>query len=389
MTVTLRELGLFMVLYSGLMTLFMVIVWRINRVEPGPVFWAAAALTGVIVFGTIYVQPLLGQNIIILNNLSSVLGPLLVLEGILRYRRIGGFSKRLPLQVGVLILVAVSATVNIENAPARFALHDPIMIGILLLSAWFLVRGTTGTERNLHMLTAAFFVIFAAALGYRWQAALRGMFEPGQHDNPITGILFLAAMLWALGWAFGLTLSANLRARQRLSILASRDDLTVLPNRRHLRMHLTRRLKQLGAASGSLGVVMMDINGFKPLNDKHGHTFGDQVLQHFARQLAAQLRPEDLAVRYGGDEFVVVLNDIAGPEQMEEACQRLHGALEQEIRIGDWLLDVGVSMGAAVYPVDGTDVDTLLDIADQRMYEHKASRARLSRALPAEERRRG
>ena len=153
------------------------------------------------------------------------------------------------------------------------------------------------------------------------------------------------------------------------------DPLTGLPNRRSLFTHLTRELSRAERLKSTVSLVILDIDGFKAVNDTYGHHVGDAALREVSVALRATLRPYDLSVRYAGDEFIVVLDDCG----VEAAAARLH---ELQERIGQITIEVGAgqqitlgaSAGAAVYPVDGTTYETLLAQADHRMYRNKAAR---------------
>ena len=130
---------------------------------------------------------------------------------------------------------------------------------------------------------------------------------------------------------------------------------------------------------GELAVIVLDVDGFKQINDTYGHAVGDQVLREIAHRLLNALRPYDLCVRFAGDEFVVVLGDCA-PDAAEQKRQELQRRIDEvEVRVNDALVHVGASAGAANFPHDGTTYEELLSAADRRMYSDKALRRRLSR----------
>ena len=150
------------------------------------------------------------------------------------------------------------------------------------------------------------------------------------------------------------------------------DILTDLPNRRFVETHVARELTRAQRNGSSLAVLVIDLNGFKTINDRLGHGAGDVVLKAVAHSLRRGLRPHDICGRHGGDEFVVVLSG-AGADLAERKSAELARAVESlTIDVApNEPLRVTVSVGAAVYPDDGADLDALFAAADVRMYENK------------------
>ena len=153
------------------------------------------------------------------------------------------------------------------------------------------------------------------------------------------------------------------------------DPLTGLPNRRSLFVHLSRELARAGRLKSEVALVVMDVDGFKGINDTYGHNVGDAALRAISAELQLALRPYDLCVRYAGDEFIVVLGDTsreAAEAKRQELQERL-GEIELAVRPGR-VIRLAVSAGVAVFPQDGSSYETLLAGADQRMYRDKAGR---------------
>jgi diguanylate cyclase (GGDEF)-like protein len=153
------------------------------------------------------------------------------------------------------------------------------------------------------------------------------------------------------------------------------DPLTGLPNRRSMFVHLTRELARSERLKGEMALIVMDVDGFKSINDTYGHHVGDHALREVSAALQAALRPYDLCVRYAGDEFIVVLSDCS--REMAEAkrreLQNRVAGIELDVRPGK-VLRLAASAGASVFPHDGTTYETLLADADHRMYRDKAMR---------------
>ena len=125
----------------------------------------------------------------------------------------------------------------------------------------------------------------------------------------------------------------------------------------------------------TVGVHYLDLDGFKPVNDVHGHAAGDEVLCEVARRLASLVRGEDVVARIGGDEFVV-LQAAATESAIETFVERLAGAFAASIVLSSGVrVSVGASLGTARFPRDGSDLEVLLRAADAAMYGMKRSKA--------------
>ena len=158
----------------------------------------------------------------------------------------------------------------------------------------------------------------------------------------------------------------------RLQRVAYYDSLTNLPNRVLLADRLRQALRHSQHSGQWLAVVYIDLDGFKLINDQHGHVAGDQFLASVAEHMQGALRSQDTLARVGGDEFVAVIVDFADVEHLAPILQRLLDAAAQPVVIGDVELAVTASLGITVYPQhEDVDGDTLLRQADHAMYQAK------------------
>ncbi|UJP05649.1 MAG: EAL domain-containing protein [Nitrosomonas sp.] len=159
--------------------------------------------------------------------------------------------------------------------------------------------------------------------------------------------------------------------RQQLEYAAYHDRLTGLPNRNLLSDRLQQAMIQCNHRQQSMAIAYLDLDGFKTVNDSHGHETGDQLLIALADRMKESLRKGDTLARIGGDEFVAVLGDLENMSDYELILQRLLAAAASPIKVGELTLQVSASMGVTVYPKDKVDVDQLLRHADQAMYAAK------------------
>lgn len=160
-------------------------------------------------------------------------------------------------------------------------------------------------------------------------------------------------------------------ANQRLQALALQDPLTGIANRNALQQHLEMALRRSLRSSEPLAVMLIDLDGFKPINDQHGHALGDQVLAQVAQRLQSCARDCDLPARLGGDEFVLVCESLASEEAAREVAERILSQIGQPIAIPQGEVRVGASIGIALSR--GEDSPTqLIRQADMAMYQAKA-----------------
>ena len=159
------------------------------------------------------------------------------------------------------------------------------------------------------------------------------------------------------------------------------DPMTGLPNARALQQQFERELARAQRASGKFQILMLDLDGFKQVNDSFGHKAGDKMLLEIGRLIKAQLREYDFLARYAGDEFVALLPNM-DVEGVYDLCRRIETAVEEfELEIGDDVAQVGVSIGWATYPHSAQAFDQLLIAADKEMYSTKSRRKLLRRKV--------
>ena len=155
--------------------------------------------------------------------------------------------------------------------------------------------------------------------------------------------------------------------------LALHDTLTGLPNRRYLQVQIDRSIARASREAQQFAVLMIDLESFKPVNDRHGHAAGDLVVMEISRRLTNQVRKDEVVSRLSGDEFVVVLNHTGSAEGTLRAAQRLIGALSQPIELTFGSMHVNASVGVAFYPTDATNADDLLRKAAVALYRDKSA----------------
>jgi len=196
------------------------------------------------------------------------------------------------------------------------------------------------------------------------------------------------ALYWAirgLGWILAVLASLSvvvvLRQRRELSRQAGFDSLTDLPNRRLFDDRLEQSLRRYERNGfGLVATVFIDINDFKPINDRYGHSVGDRVLQTVATRIREEVRLGDTVSRWAGDEYALIIEDTS-ENRLAQLIERLHQRIRVPFDVDGITLTVSVAIGAACYPDEAATSAALLELADQRMYDNKtqAKRAMTSR----------
>jgi diguanylate cyclase (GGDEF)-like protein/PAS domain S-box-containing protein len=166
-------------------------------------------------------------------------------------------------------------------------------------------------------------------------------------------------------------ITAHKEHERQLEHIAHFDALTGLPNRVLLGDRLQQAMLRCNRQNHSLAVAFLDLDGFKAINDAHGHDVGDDFLIAVGQRMKSVLREEDSLARIGGDEFVAVLVDLDAPEACEPVLQRLLQAAAEPVMLRGKSLNVSASIGVTIYPQDGVGADQLMRHADQAMYVAK------------------
>ena len=183
----------------------------------------------------------------------------------------------------------------------------------------------------------------------------------------------LCAIVFVAEWLRRLSNeSSHLRSRvSRAEAAAVLDSLTGMPNRAYFIERLRAEIAQASDANGKLAVLFADLDGFKQINDLHGHAMGDRVLVLAARRLSHALRTEDVVARIGGDEFSLIVRNVHDREEVMRVCDVLESAFRAPFRCGDVDAEIGITIGFSLFPDDALDADGLLLQSDGAMYARK------------------
>jgi diguanylate cyclase (GGDEF)-like protein/PAS domain S-box-containing protein len=169
-------------------------------------------------------------------------------------------------------------------------------------------------------------------------------------------------------------LTERRKAEQQMRYLAQHDSLTGLPNRALFMDRLHQALTYCSRHQRQLAVLLLDLNKFKPVNDEYGHAAGDELLKATGEALRKSLRASDTVARLGGDEFVVLLPQLESPLEVSTVAAKITAALVQPFVLSMATVQIGCSIGQALFPDDGSDADQLIRVADERMYQQKQQR---------------
>lgn len=266
-----------------------------------------------------------------------------------------------------LALLSLGITYAIfSDSAAAYVPSVPLTFAILPFVIWAAVRFR---QRDVATLNAT---VCAVAIWFTLKGS--GPFAQASLDSSL--LLLLAFMSTVV--ATGLVLNAALRERRHaidglrnalhdLREQTLRDPLTSLYNRRFLRDYLPRELIRAERDRARLAVIMIDLDHFKQINDSAGHAAGDEVLVEIAALLTRHIRGSDIACRYGGEEFTLVLPN-ATLESAHRRCDAIRSAVRKDRQK---LLDVTASFGVAMFPAHAAETDTLLRAADRALYEAK------------------
>jgi diguanylate cyclase (GGDEF)-like protein len=267
-------------------------------------------------------------------------------------------------------LTAIAFAVCISGGPlqstATFLLFIPPMFAFCL----------AGTSSGVFWVTISFVIMSTGAM-----LDINGMSFPNVVEASMrkkNDLLNLNVGFISLTMIIGIyefnsrRLNQSLRLqRSRFEYLANHDALTGLPNRLSFYKRCDEVIARCSRHSSGFALAYIDLDGFKPVNDKYGHRAGDITLVTIAQRLQKLIRKNDFLCRLGGDEFAFVFEDATSLEAIDNIIQRLHQTLALPISIDEGAIVVNASVGVATYPADGNNVEQLCNHADQCMYRDK------------------
>jgi diguanylate cyclase (GGDEF)-like protein/PAS domain S-box-containing protein len=325
------------------------------------------ALPGVLAFVTEGLLPRFGIHIAAAQPLGIAIGAASIARGVVRY---GLFSldtrsasdEIVDTMEEGLLLVDRSLRITAANraAHAMLSAREQTLVGCELASVLPIARlGQRGSLPAAQPNVRELEVDLPGADGRALSASVstRNVLVDGDHVGTVVVVR---------------DISESKANAERLAFAATHDALTGLPNRTMLRDRLEQAIARATRKHSDVAVVFVDLDGFKEVNDVHGHEAGDRFLRDTSALLARTLRGCDTLARIGGDEFVIVLEELDGPAGAEAAARRIAKRLREESALHGSQLCVTASMGISMLRSDGSDVATLLQTADIAMYSQKA-----------------
>lgn len=217
----------------------------------------------------------------------------------------------------------------------------------------------------------------------RTLAAADRIMQGGSHINFENRYLHkdgrVVHIMWSARWseeyrariAVARNVTALKHAEERLRHMAYHDALTGLPNRLLFQDRFNMALRRARRNREKIALLYLDLNEFKEVNDNYGHKAGDQLLRALVRRLVECLRESDTIARMGGDEFTMLLTDIHRPDAIDPVVEKVRAAVAKPFEFDECKITISASIGTAVYPDDGNDLDKLLHHADAGMYAMK------------------
>jgi diguanylate cyclase (GGDEF)-like protein len=284
------------------------------------------------------------------------------------------------LSTRAVVLISLAATL----LPGYFAVVEPslrdrlvvtgVFFGILNLAcAWTLWTRLQDEARKVMWASLLGFVGLGMAMFARgiYVTLPRHTVGDVSQTDLVQSVTLMVIPIAQVSVGFGLIVMVAHRYAKKLNRLSLLDPLTGAYNRTAMERLATRTLNRARQAGRSLCVAMVDADHFKAINDQHGHPAGDVVLQHLVATLVAQLRPGDLVVRYGGEEFLLVLDGINLPGASQVA-ERLRANVESAlVEAGSARLNYRISIGISCSDTQGFDLKKLVDSADKALYQAK------------------
>ncbi|MEE9446007.1 MAG: GGDEF domain-containing protein [Cocleimonas sp.] len=323
-----------------------------------------------------------------LYSISASLTEILLIRGLVAGSLIAGYfltySKVfLKYYDQLVFIILISATVGIE---AMIYLATPeehaakvYFVGLLLVImttfAWTFLKKSTS------LIAVSFIIGSYAYLGFHKGLVLSDLLVNIYLLLSAVAIGFISQVIrnrhlrenFLLGQSLERAYKEKEEEAKGNEYLANHDGLTGLPNRRYMMELLDKSLTEAKEKNRVLAILFLDLNGFKQVNDVHGHAFGDEVLKTVASRLQRAIPQGDYLSRLGGDEYVIsIMLNKENLSEIESLTEKFSSLISLPMIMEGERIKVGTSIGISAYPMDGNTIDSLMEIADHKMYQDKA-----------------
>lgn len=379
---TIKVTGLITVLVA---TLVITCAWRSNPGAPG-LRQLVAGLVAVSLGGTAGILRLVipGKGIILLCNVLMLAGIVTVMQGVRAFRGIHLLPARVIAPAAVLVSVAfLYGLFGAESFVMRVVIVSVANALLCGDAAFSMYRRVPASDRAAHWATGGGFALVGLSFLVRTVGAATGRLGHSfATAGPIETVQTIIVTIGALGVMFGVVMISNAQARRESEKMARFDLLTGLPNRRFLLERFAEAERRVSIREQRLGLIYMDLDRFKQVNDILGHAAGDDLLRRIGEAIRRVPGEGQWASRIGGDEFVVLIENVDGRFSVTALAERLKNAIEKEAVSAELKEPIRVSCGSAIFPEDGRSMDELMRKADAAMYRAKrrSSRAGLATA---------
>jgi diguanylate cyclase (GGDEF)-like protein len=368
-----RVMTIISVFIASLATLF---ASRINSSVAGMRLFALGLLSlcvGSALALTATVSP--DRATVIAGTVFRIGGMISVLQGVRKFRGFSVLSGASVTAIAAAFLL-IFLVFGVGNFGMRVAAISFALAVLASDASRCMLWRVPARHRLLYWPTGFAFAFASAYLMARTLAALSGWYgvSAASQAVPIEMATSICADITFVGCAFGMLLASNMRLKEEAETLALFDSLTNLPNRRLLLDRLLAAEHRAITSGSKLGVIYLDLDGFKLINDTLGHDAGDTFLRDVSMVMQAMLGPRDCLARVGGDEFVVLVEDLADRRDLANLAERLNSAVKSEPISGMFSESMRASCGVAVFPDDGHTVQEVMREADLAMYHAKRER---------------
>jgi diguanylate cyclase (GGDEF)-like protein len=314
-----------------------------------------------------------GNEVILAAHALTFTATILIVQGLRRFRG----ARPLP---SAFLIVSCAAFLGVfwyflyirNDLGGRVAAISPFYAFFCFIAAYAMLADVPRLDRLVYWPAGIFLAAHGLLMLMRTEMALTGGFGNNiLTPTPVQVASLISLNLVVVSCALSLLTASNLKLRREAEALSLYDPLTHLPNRRLFLDRLLQAEQRVLDTGEQLAIIYLDLDGFKNVNDTMGHQTGDEVLKTVAARLSAVIGAGDCLARIGGDEFVVLLEDVRCREDVAAVTERLKAAVESETEIGGWTAMFRVSCGMALFPADGHTAEAVVREADAAMYQAK------------------